>query len=136
MHAGGSRSADRCALTALIAAEQRRVLRLFEVLEDVAAYSAGYLGMGALHQTWASIAELLLRMADEVEFRYLPALSGTDWYITDAGNYLVTIEELRKAVDQVGAHRPGTEGWWLAVRDAERASKAADRLLLAHSAGG
>ncbi len=129
MHVVRPRSANRGALTSVLAAEQRRALRLFEVLDDVAVYSAGHLGMSALQQAWASIAELLLRMADEMEYQYLPALPDSNWYMTDVVHQRAVLTALRQAVDQVGAHRTGTEGWWLAVRDAAAASAAADRFL-------
>ena len=51
-------------------------------------------------------------------------------------DYLAAVAALRKAVDQVGSHRAGCEGWWLAVRDAAAVSEASYRYSLPDTAGG
>jgi aminopeptidase-like protein len=75
-------------LRAVVWADQRRLRRLFAVLEDVADYTAGYGSTKMLAQAWDMIGELVLQ-------------------IEDAG--------ILTAVAIVGEHEVGSSGWWLAI---------------------
>lgn len=69
--------------------EQRRIRRLFAVLDDVAHYTAGNAGTRMLVHAWDRITDLLLASED---------LS------------------LRAAVRAVAEHEAGSSGWWHSVR--------------------
>lgn len=81
-----------------LGAAQRRIRRLFLVLEDVALYTAGYAGTALLAQSWARISELL--HADG------SAATGA----------------VRIALDRVTEHDVGSSDWWVAIRQAAHSS--------------
>jgi hypothetical protein len=92
------------------------------VLEDVAAYSATHLATPALSQAWAGLAELLARGAELTGCcGQRAAASGRD--LAADGQLAAGTRELRKAVAEVAVHPAGSDGWWLAVRDAATAGE-------------
>jgi hypothetical protein len=100
----------------VIYAEHRRILRLFDALDNAARRGEAGRGQPTARHLWLRLADLLEQHTDAEEEVCFPALSGRDAQVTALMEAAIADHnDIREAVAEARLLETGSARWWRAV---------------------